>query len=196
MGTKENNEITVKIKCNTEEFYKIVESKGFKIDHKFSMDDTFFIPETLKIEKMTTRDILSKAVLVREIIGKTSGKVSKKITVKIKNFDEHGNILSQRSVNCDIVEIADAKRLLNAMGYKEIMNIKENDIVYGKDDFEISVKDIENGDNLLEIETNDKFDTIDKLVKEIKRIEIPIYEDNFFVKKAEIELDKVLKRNK
>lgn len=194
MGLKESNEITVKIKCEINEFYKIVEEKGFKIDHKFSMDDTYFIPETLNLDKMTTREILSKAVLVREIIGKTSGKISKKITVKIKNFDEYGNILSQKSVNCDIASIEDAKSLLNAMGYKEIMNIKENDIVYGKDGFDMAVKDIENGDNLLEIETNERFDTVDKLIQKINEIQIPIYTDNFFVKKAEIELDKVLKK--
>lgn len=132
--------------------------------------------------------------MVRKIIGKTSGKISKKITVKIKNFDEYGNILSQKSVNCDIASIEDAKSLLNAMGYKEIMNIKENDIVYGKDGFDMAVKDIENGDNWLEIETNERFDTVDKLIQEINEIQIPIYTDNFFVKKAEIELDKVLKR--
>lgn len=194
MGLKESNEITVKIKCEINEFYKIAEEKGFKIDHKFSMDDTYFIPETLNLDKMTTREILSKAVLVREIIGKTSGKISKKITVKIKNFDEYGNILSQKSVNCDIASIEDAKSLLNAMGYKEIMNIKENDIVYGKDGFDMAVKDIENGDNLLEIETNERFDTVDKLIQKINEIQIPIYTDNFFVKKAEIELDKVLER--
>lgn len=80
------------------------------------------------------------------------------------------------------------------MGYKEIMNIKENDIVYGKDGFDMAVKDIENGDNLLEIETNERFDTVDKLIQKINEIQIPIYTDNFFVKKAEIELDKVLER--
>lgn len=42
MGNKESNEITVKIKCEIDEFYRIVEEKGFKIDHKFSMDDTHF----------------------------------------------------------------------------------------------------------------------------------------------------------
>lgn len=92
MALKESNEITVKIKCGIDELYKILEEKGFKVNHKFSMDDTYFIPEALNLDKMTTREILSKAVLVRKIIGKTSGKVSKKITVKIKHFDEYGNI--------------------------------------------------------------------------------------------------------
>ena len=193
MSLKENNEITVKIKVSLDEFYKIIEEKGFWIDHEFSMNDTYFIPETLNLNKMSTREILSKAVLVREINGKTSGKVIKKITFKIKNFDDNGNVLSQESVNCDIKDIEDAKNLLKAIGYREVMCIKEDDIVYEKDGLQLAIKDIKNGDKLIEIETeeNDELNTIDKLIQKISKLDIPIYTDNYFVKKAEIELDKV-----
>ena len=196
MSLKESNEITVKIKCELNEFYKIVKEKGFKIIDKFSMDDTYFIPKTLKLETMSTREILSKAVLIRDIKSEISDRITKKITFKIKNFDEYGNILSQESINCDILNIEDAKKLLRAIGYKEIMNIKEDDVVYEKDGFELAIKDINNGDKLIEIETeeNNDFDTIEKLIKKVNELEIPIYTDNYFVKKAEIELDKVLNR--
>ena len=184
MSLKESNEITVKIKCELNEFYKIVKEKGFKIIDKFSMDDTYFIPEEVDLDKINTRDILSKAVLVRDIIGKMSNRRTKLITFKIKNFDESGNILNQEAVNCDILEIEDAKKLLKAIGYKEIMNIKEDDVVYEKDGFQLAIKDIKNGDNLIEIETeeNKELDTIEKLIKKINEIEIPIYTDNYFVK--------------
>ncbi|MBQ2938456.1 MAG: hypothetical protein IJE05_06255 [Clostridia bacterium] len=196
MSLKESNEITVKIKCELNEFYKIIEEKGFKIVDKFSMNDTYFIPETLKLEKMNTREILQKAVLVRDIRGKISNRENKIITFKIKNFDKSGNILNQEAINCEILKIEDAKKLLKAIGYKEIMNIKENDIVYEKDGFKLAIKDIKDGDNLIEIETEEKegIDTIEKLIQKVNEIEIPIYTDNYFVKKAEIELDKVLNR--
>ena len=196
MSLKENNEITVKIKGSLNEFYKIIEEKDFKIAHKFSMNDAYFIPETLNLNKMSTREILSKAILVREIKGKTSGKILKKITFKIKNFDDNGNILSQEAVNCDIIDIEDAKNLLKAIGYREVMCIKEDDIVYEKDGLQLAIKDIKNGDKLTEIETedNDDLNTIDKLIQRINKLDIPIYTDNYFVKKAEIELDKVLGR--
>lgn len=77
------------------------------------------------------------------------------------------------------------------------MNIIENDIVYGKDNFEIAIKDIENGDNLIEIETisnNSNIDTIEKLKTQIINLQIPVDISNFFVKKAEIELDKIIRR--
>lgn len=196
MGIKESNEITVKIKVKLDKFYKLVEEKGFKVVNKFSMDDTYFIPKTLKLETMSTREILSKAVLIRDIKSGISDRITKKITFKIKNFDECGNILSQESINCDILNIEDAKKLLRAIGYKEIMNIKEDDVVYEKDGFELAIKDINNGDKLIEveIEENNDFDTVEKLIKKVNELEIPIYTDNYFVKKAEIELDKVLDR--
>ena len=77
------------------------------------------------------------------------------------------------------------------------MTIREDDIVYEKDDFELAIKNIVNGDKLIEIETNDKnpaFNTIEKLKRKLTEIDIPIYEDNYFVKKAEIESDKILGR--
>ena len=179
MSLKQSNEITLKIKCNIEEFYKILEEKNFKIIDEFFMNDIYFIPENLNIYEMSTREILSKALIIRDISGNMSDKITKKITFKIKNIDENGNILNQESINCDI------------------MNIKENDVVYEKNGFKLAVKDIVDGDKLIEIETeedNIELDTIDKLIKKVDEFNIPVCKDNFFVKKAEVELNKVLKR--
>lgn len=55
MILKESNEITVKIKCELKEFYNIVEEKGFKIIDKFSMDDTYFIPEEVDLDKILNK---------------------------------------------------------------------------------------------------------------------------------------------
>lgn len=196
MSLKESNEITLKIKCELNEFYKIIEEKGFKIIDEFSMDDTYFVPKEVDLEKTDIRDTLSKALLVRDIIGKMSNKRTKLITFKIKNFDEAGNILNQESINCNILEIEDAKKLLKVIGYKEIMNIKENDVVYEKDGFQLAVKNIKDGNNLIEIETeeNDEIDTIEKLIQKVNKMGIPVYTDDYFVKKAEIELEKILRK--
>ena len=194
MSLKENNEITLKIKCELNEFYEIMKKKGFKVIDKFRLDDTYFIPKDLKLNKTNIRYILSKAVLVRDITDKMTNERPKLITFKIKNFDESGKILNQESVNCKIYDIEDAKKLLKAIGYKEIMNIIEDDVVYEKEGFEIAVKDIKNGDNLIEIETtdNEELDTIEKLIKKVNELEIPVYTDNYFVKKAEVELEKII----
>ncbi|MFR8233307.1 MAG: hypothetical protein ACLVA2_02700 [Clostridia bacterium] len=196
MSLKESNEITVKIRMELNRFYELLENKGYSISYKFSMDDTYFIPENLKIKTMTSREILSKAILVRDIINETENRRKKKITFKKKQIDKEGNILKQEAINCDVLEVEDAKKLLKEIGYIEIMNIKEDDVVYEKDGFQLAIKDIKNGDNLIEIETedNEELNTINKIKQKILKEEIPIYTDNYFVKKAEIELDKVLKR--
>jgi len=126
MSLKESNEITVKIKMELNSFYKLLESKGYIINNKFSMNDTYFIPTNLEINRMTSREILSKAILVRDIINETKNRRDQKITFKKKQIDNEGNILSQESINCDVLEVEDAKKLLREIGYKEIMNIKEN----------------------------------------------------------------------
>ena len=74
------------------------------------------------------------------------------------------------------------------------MNIKESDIIYYKDKLELAIKFIENSNTLIEIETDDNFKTIDELKKLVTELEIPIEKGNYFVKKAEDELNKILKR--
>ena len=198
MGVEDNNEITVKIKGSIEDLYKTLEKRNYKIVDKFYLDDTYFIPDNIETKEMTTRDILSKAIIIRNIKNDMYKRNNKVITYKRKRFDENGNILKQEAFNCEIINIDDAKKILTAIGYKEIMNIKENDLVYEKNSIELAIKDIVNGDNLIEIETKDieGFRTIEELKQTINTLDIPIEKDNYFVKKAEIELSKILNSNK
>ena len=183
MEKKNSNEITVKIKGDINEFYNNIKNKGFKnIDH-FNLDDTYFIPKDLK------------PVLIRQVTY--DYKVVKLITFKKKEFDDKGNILNQQNIECNILDLDEAKKLLDTMGYKEIMRIVENDLVFRKDDVQFAVKDIVHGDKLIEMELgfNESFDTLKQIEEKLKELDLPVYTDNFFVKKAEIELDKILKRS-
>ena len=76
------------------------------------------------------------------------------------------------------------------------MNIKENDIIYYKHNFELAIKFIENSDILIEIETepDTKWDTVENIKSIISEMDLPIEKDNYFIKKAENELNKILKR--
>lgn len=194
MSLKESNEITVKITCPLEELYRILEGKGFKIIDKFTMDDKFMILKTINLKEENSREILSKAILIRDIIGYMKKRKTKKITFKNKQFDGQGNILSQNSINCDITNIEDAIRIFQAIGYYQVMEIIEDDIVYEKDGFQLAIKDIKNGAKLIEVETDEIYDTIDKLKMKLKEFQIPVDESDYFVKKAELELDKVKSR--
>lgn len=198
MEIKQENEITMKLKCDVNELCMILENKGFKVVNKFTIKDIFMVPNALnsKLKDLTSRDILKEAVLIRDIENEFKGNRVKNITFKKKCFNEFGEILSQEAINCSINSIEEATNLFQAIKYHKIMSIIEKDIVYGKDDFEIAIKDIKDGDKLVEIETvssNNKINTIEKLKKEITNLQLPLDTTNFFVKKAEIELDKILK---
>ena len=120
-----SNEITVKLKCSIKEFCNIIESKGFEIVDRFLLDDTYFIPKDIDIHKLTPREILKHSILIRDITQYMSDKHKVfKMTYKKKNIASNGDIISQQNIDCDISNINDGKKFLNAIGYKEIMNIK------------------------------------------------------------------------
>lgn len=191
MPIKQENEITIRILCPKEELIKHLEEKGLKKGRKFRLDDHYLIPKILKLEELTVREILSKAVIIRNI--ENDGKIVNKITFKNKNINEKGEIVSQTAISCEVIDYTEGIRLFEELGYYEIMNIIEDDIIYYNDKIELAIKDIYNGDLLIETETNNNIKTIEELKKMIERLEILFEKDNYFVKKAEETLDKILK---
>lgn len=194
MAIKEENEVTVRVICSNDELVNYLRKQGFKSGREFSLDDYYYIPSSLNIDNMSARKILSKAIILRYIVD--DGKIIQKITYKIKDINKNGDIINQRAINCDVKNIEDAKKIFEALDYYEIMNIKENDIIYYKNNFELAIKYIEKGDILIEIETepNTKWDTVENIKSIISEMNLPIEKDNYFIKKAEIELNKILKR--
>ena len=194
MAVKEENEITVKVIGTKDELVRCLTNAGFKAGRIFSLDDYYFIPNSLDIKRMSTREIIAKAVIIRYIVN--DGKISQKVTFKIKDIADNGDIISQQAINCDVYNIDEAKKLFEVLGYYEIMNIKENDIIYSKNGFELAIKFLENSNILIEIETepNTEWDTIENIKNILSQINIPIEKDRYFVKKAENELNKILKR--
>lgn len=190
MPIKQENEITIRISCSKEELIKYLEEKGLKKGRKFRLDDHYLIPKILKIEELTIREILSKAVIIRNIDN--YGKKVNKITFKNKNINEKGEIVSQTATSCEVLDYTEAIRFFEELGYYEIMNIIEDDIIYYNDKIELAIKDVYNGDLLIETETNKNITTIEELKKMIEGLEIPFEKENYFVKKAEEMLGETL----
>lgn len=191
MPIKQENEITIRILCSKEELIKHLEEKGLKKGRKFRLDDHYLIPKTLKKEELTVREILSKAVIIRNIDN--DGKKVNKITFKKKNINEKGEIVSQTATSCEVFDYTEGIRLFEELGYYEIMNIIEEDIIYYNYKIELAIKDIYNGDLLIETETNENIKKIEELKEIIESLEISFEKENYFVKKAEERLDKILK---
>lgn len=195
-----SNEITVRLEGSLQEIYSILEQKGFSIVDKFYLNDNYYIEKDIDIRNLPVREILSEYVLIRKItqfepINFLNSYNILNMTYKKKDIALDGTIIRQEKCNCQIYNQEQGKEFLEKLGYKEIMNIKEKDIVYEKDGLKLAIKDIENGESLIEVETvkdNQKLDTIEKLKAVINELQIPIDTNDYFVKKAEIELKKIL----
>lgn len=195
-----SNEITIKISCSLKEMYDTLENKGFLMSDKFYLEDIYYVPNSINIKEQPIRKTLSEYVLVRNITQFEPNDFINSynitnITYKSKKIASNGDIIDQEKTDCKIYNKEQGKKILEKLGYKEIMTIKEKTIVYKKDELELAIKDVENGDNLIEIETiedNPELDTTDKLKEKINELQIPIETNDYFVKKAENELRRIL----
>lgn len=190
-----SNEITVRLKCNIKEMCNLLENKNFIVTDEYCLNDTYFIPKELDLENITHREIISKAIILREITETMSNQKIVKLVFKTKQIDINGDILSQKKYECEILNVKDGETFINSIGYKKLMTIKEYDKSYERDDFKITIKDIENGEKLIEIETvedNKELDTIEKIKDKVNQLELPLDTNDYFVKKAEIALKNIL----
>ena len=94
-----SNEITVKLKCSIENFGEILQNKKFKLVEKYFLNDTYFIPKNLNISNLTSREILSNAVLLRDIKDYMLNTKICKFTLKNKQINEDGIILNQENID-------------------------------------------------------------------------------------------------
>lgn len=191
MSIGNQNEITVRVTCSKEELEAKLVKQGFKEVHKYRTTDIFLIPKDIDIYKENTRYILSRAILLRDSVGITVDRHRKRITFKSKNIAENGEILSQYSVNCDVVNLEEAEELFNHIGYRRIMKIDEEHISFKKDNLKLVIKCRSNKNILIEIETNESYKTTQEIKNAIDKIDIPFDHSNYYVKKAEEELEKI-----
>lgn len=194
---KENNEVTLKIKGNYDEFVSNLKEKGYKDVEHFILYDIFMVPESLNIEKMTTREIISKAIIIRKVDDIGKNEIRRDMSYKMKQFNDKGEILEQKSIRLKVSDCQDAEKFMKVIGYKTIMNIIEEDYGYEKDGFVITTKDVKDGDKMIEAETdvhNEKLDTIEKLKAKLIDEDMELDFTEYFVKKAEVELNKILGR--
>lgn len=193
MSIGNQNEITVRVTCSKEELEEKLKKQGFKEVHRYKSTDIFLVPKELEIKKENTRYILSKAILLRKSKGITVDKSRERITFKRKNINDSGEILSQYSVNCDVLNLQDAEELFKHIGYKRIMKIDEEHTSFKKGNLKLVIKYRKENNILIEIETNEFYKDIQELKKAINKIDIPFDHSDYFVKKAEEELEKIKK---
>jgi len=182
---KFENEITVEVDTNLDNLILLLTKHNFKLKEKYSGNCGITL---VKIKEMY--QLLKKCVLVRNLILSSGEK--KLLTYKYKEYDEYKNIIRQAKLNLNVDDINTLVEILKLVDFKELIKINDDILVYSNDIDEINIQCVNNKHIYIEIESkcnyiNKIYKTID-MKNVIKKYNIPIKGENYFVKKAENEL--------
>lgn len=193
---KYENEITVQVTCNYEELHSLLIKQGFKIIEKYTIIDEYLISKDYDLKNKNYLDILKECVIVRYIENEV-----KELLYKYKEYNNNGDILKQAKVSCKVNDIKEASNFMKTIGYKELIHIQNNSVVYTNDKIEFAVQLV--NDKYIFIELEDKseylnktYSSIEEMKEEINLYNLPIVKDKYFAKKAAIILEDKLKESR
>ena len=184
-------EITVRLKWSLDEIKLFYVNKGIPLIESFILKDIYLIKNEIDIIKTSNLKLLSQAVILRECIGDEH---DKKLVYKDKKYDDNGNIISSKKYSCPLIDMDKTYELLTHIGYKECFRYEQECLQYKYGDSNIFIEYIPELGLFLELENNNK--NIDELIVELNGLNMPYYEDDYFVKKASLMIDEMKKEEK
>ena len=186
---KYENEITVQVTCNYEELHSLLIKQGFKIIEKYKVIDEYLISKDYDLKNKNSLAILKECVIVRYIEN-----TLKELLYKYKEYSNNGDILKQAKVSCKVNDIKEASNFMKTIGYKELIHIQNNSVVYANDKIEFAVQLVNDKYIFIELEERSEhvktvFSNIEDMKKVIDSLNIPMVKNNYFAKKAVIVLE-------
>ena len=183
------NEITVEVNIDLNTLIKILENKGFKLKEVYDLNDIYLINKNDKSNNYLS--MLNKCILIRNIIEQN--KETKMLTYKYKEYNENKEIIKQGKIKVNIDDIEKSRLLFEKLNFEELIRINDHILVYATDYDELVIQNVNNKHVYIEIEekchyANRFYNSIEEMKNVIINNAIPIKDNNFFVKKAEIEL--------
>jgi predicted adenylyl cyclase CyaB len=159
-------EITVRVNNQLNEIDSILTRQGFRIIRRSRIEDNYKTLEYNNLSKDNILNVLSKCVLIR-YLNVNNEKEFKKITYKNKIY-ENNNVISEEKISVNIDDINNADKLFEILGFKTIVNVNYDAIVYSNDKIELCFQDVEGLGLLLEYENEKDFDgySSDEIIKE------------------------------
>jgi len=191
MKSKDFNEITVEVSGSLEDLQLILNKNGFKKIEEYDLKDVYMIDSKTDLKRLP-KEILKDCLLIRSCLDDV------KLLYKWKEYNDLGEITKQGKVSCKVETAEKAEHLLNMIGWVRLMEINDHIIIYANDITELAVQ-LVNNHIYIEIEEysrlHDKiYKNIDEIKKEFLKYNIPIKNNNYFVKKAEIELRELIEK--
>lgn len=181
---KYEDEITVMVYDGCEELIDKIISRGFKKIDDYMLHDMYMVYKDVIVNgSENDKEILKifgKCVLIRSIDDRKHY-----ITYKYKEYDDDGNIVKQGKCNCRIENALSGVEIVKCLGYdRELIRINDHIIVYEKDGLELAIEYVNDKYLFIEVEANQKYDTIDKMKNALEEVGIEYDKSNYFQKKA------------
>ena len=116
---------------------------------------------------------------------------------KVKDINTKGEIINQTSVKCKIDNVIDGYNFIKSLGYRKIFELKDHNVLMSNNENEIYIQNVEGLGVYIEMEqknillSNTNGDSIDELVLNIRKYNLPLDYSDFFVKKASDMLKKI-----
>ncbi len=188
---KEEKEITVEVSYTLKELIEILNKNNFKLKQTYDVNDIYMIDKNYLKEKDPLK-LLNHSLLLRHIILENREK--KLITNKQKIYNDKKEIIKQSKIDLKVYSIKEAKDFFETINYQELIKINDHLLVYANKEDELCIQMVNDKHIYIEIENNCSFinkvyDNIEEMKKVFKKYNIKIKDNNYFVKKAEIELN-------
>ncbi len=185
---KFEKEITVEVTCSLVELKDILEKNNFKLQEEYTINDIYMFDKDYVSNDYL--ELLSHCILIRYING---NREYKEITYKYKEYNDKKEIIREGKINCGVTSIQDAIDLFKAIGYDELITLNDEISVYSNDVTEFAVQKVNNKHLYIELEEkcqhiSREYGSIKEMINDLNHYGLPIKEDNYFVRKAEIEL--------
>lgn len=183
-------EITTIVKQNLKEIDNILSKQGFKIIRKSNIKDRYISQEINKLNKDNILEVLSKSLIIR-YLNINNKDIIKKLTYKNKKIKDN-KILTEEKIDINVDDLDKTEQLLSAIGFKKLVDVKYDVIVYQKDNLEFAFQQVEGLGLLLEYESTKDYENYTnneilkekkKMIDEVKKYNIEISND-FDIKKA------------
>lgn len=183
-------EITVEVTCTLDELENKLKKCGFVVLDQYDVNDIYMIDKNFKNEE-DNLELLKHCILIRDIMY--TDRNLKFITYKYKEYNDKKEIVKESKVNCSIESIDDAKELFQSINYEELIRVNDHLTVYSNNIDEILVQFVNGKHIYIEIEEqcnyiDKKYLDIEEMKEVISKYNIPIKDNNYYAKKAEVEL--------
>lgn len=183
----EEIEVTFKLENSCSEIEKITNNNNFTFVEKYILQDIYMCKENINVFQTDNKSILKDTILLRKVNNNIF-----KMTYKKKIYDDKGNTIHREKYEISVDSIEKAKALLENVGYKELINIKDTITVYNYKNMEIILENVDDLGMFLEVEVNisqKQEDYLDKITNDLKGAGFKFNEELFDVKKAEDMID-------